>query len=28
VQGFFHGEPVAPAEHARLLEKAKRKVRK
>jgi diguanylate cyclase (GGDEF)-like protein len=28
VQGFFYGEPVAPGEHARLLEKAKRKVRK
>jgi EAL domain-containing protein (putative c-di-GMP-specific phosphodiesterase class I) len=28
VQGFFYGEPVAPEQHARLLEKAKRKVRK
>jgi diguanylate cyclase (GGDEF)-like protein len=27
-QGFFYGEPVAPGEHARLLEKARRKVRK
>ncbi len=25
VQGFLYGEPVAPHEHARLLEKAKRK---
>ena len=28
VQGFFYGEPVPPEQHARLLEKAKRKARK
>jgi diguanylate cyclase (GGDEF)-like protein len=28
VQGFFHGEPVPPDMHAKLLEKARRKVRK
>ena len=27
VQGFFYGEPVPPDAHARLLEKARRKVR-
>jgi diguanylate cyclase (GGDEF)-like protein len=27
VQGFFYGEPVSPDAHARLLEKARRKVR-
>jgi diguanylate cyclase (GGDEF)-like protein len=28
VQGFFYGEPVPPEAHGKLLEKAKRKVRK
>ncbi|HYN12540.1 MAG TPA: EAL domain-containing protein [Burkholderiales bacterium] len=28
LQGFFYGEPVAPAEYARLLEKAKRRARR
>jgi diguanylate cyclase (GGDEF)-like protein len=28
VQGFFYGEPVPPEAHARLLEKARRRVRK
>jgi EAL domain-containing protein (putative c-di-GMP-specific phosphodiesterase class I) len=28
VQGFFYGEPVPPDLHAKLLEKAKRRVRK
>jgi len=27
VQGFFHGEPVAPEQHARLLMRARRKAR-
>ena len=26
VQGFFYGDPVPPAAHAQLLEKARRKV--
>ena len=28
VQGFFYGEPVPPEQHAKLLEKAKRKGRR
>jgi len=28
VQGFYHGEPVAPEAHAKLLDKARGKVRK
>jgi diguanylate cyclase (GGDEF)-like protein len=28
VQGFFYGEPMPPEQHAKLLEKARRKVRK
>jgi diguanylate cyclase (GGDEF)-like protein len=28
VQGFFYGEPLPPEQHGKLLEKAKRKVRK
>jgi diguanylate cyclase (GGDEF)-like protein len=28
LQGFFYGEPVAPAEYARLLENAKRRARR
>ncbi|MDQ5848674.1 MAG: EAL domain-containing protein [Pseudomonadota bacterium] len=28
LQGFFYGEPVAPADYARLLEKAKRRARR